>query len=407
MEEPTVSVVCITFNHAPFIAQALQGFLDQRTEFPVEIIVADDASTDDTAERVRQFAGRHPERIRPVLRSENVGIGPNLVDALSRARGRYVALCEGDDYWTDPEKLALQVAALDADPAAMLAFHRAEVRFEDGPESAYTLPPADWQPDLTRNALVTRNVIATSSVLYRRIDYSNVPVDILPLDWYLHLLHATRGPVVFLDRTMSVYRRHSGGIWRDVEESSRAFWERHGLAQLAMYEAIMGLVGDDPPCRELVLQHTRGTIAKFCSTSDALPNPLTEAAVRKFPSFFEDFARFYFVHWTLTTQREAACGAANQALRAELVEMRRLLTTTREKHAFTRAQLTNSREGLKAARRELVEVKARQPAERVRRSLKGLKKLMRTLGGSAPQDATATRPPDVPTPPVDAGNPSS
>ena len=103
---PVVSVVSISYNHEAFIRDALEGFVTQEVDFPSEIIVADDASTDSTPNIIAEYAAKYPALIRPILRPENVGIHANLTHALAAARGTYIALCEGDDYWTDTLKLA-------------------------------------------------------------------------------------------------------------------------------------------------------------------------------------------------------------------------------------------------------------------------------------------------------------
>lgn len=111
--EPLVSICCITYNHKEYIRDALDGFLSQRTDFPYEILINDDASTDGTADIIREYEQKYPEKIRALLQTENQyskGItNPSGAFNFPRVRGRYVAMCEGDDYWTDPEKLQKQV----------------------------------------------------------------------------------------------------------------------------------------------------------------------------------------------------------------------------------------------------------------------------------------------------------
>lgn len=109
---PLVSICCITYNQENYIRDAIEGFLMQRTTFPIEIIIHDDASTDNTAKVVNEFAEKHPDLIVPIYQtinqySQGIKPWPNFV--FPRARGKYIALCEGDDYWTDPLKLQKQV----------------------------------------------------------------------------------------------------------------------------------------------------------------------------------------------------------------------------------------------------------------------------------------------------------
>ena len=102
--EPLVSICCLTYNHAPYIRDAIEGFLMQKTNFPVEILIHDDASTDGTADIIREYETRYPDIIKPIYQTENQyskGVKISREYQFSRARGKYIALCEGDDYWTD------------------------------------------------------------------------------------------------------------------------------------------------------------------------------------------------------------------------------------------------------------------------------------------------------------------
>jgi glycosyltransferase involved in cell wall biosynthesis len=122
-----LSVAIITFNHERFIAQALESVLGQRTNFPLEILVADDHSTDSTPAIVADFHRRHSEKIVPILRDRNIGAVPNFTETVGACRGEYVALLEGDDYWLDSSKLQRQVDFLEAHPDFAICCHRVRV----------------------------------------------------------------------------------------------------------------------------------------------------------------------------------------------------------------------------------------------------------------------------------------
>lgn len=241
---PTVSVVSITFNHESFIAETLEGFVRQETDFPVEIIIADDASTDATQSIIRSYAERFPHLFRPILRTANVGIHTNLTEALSAAQGEFLALCEGDDYWTDPQKLSKQVALLRARPDLGLCFHPVRVTWTDGSKPDSEFPPVEWRTDFSIDTLIRRNYIQTNSVLYRRLScYGDIPVDVMPMDWYLHLMHALNGGVAMLPDTMAVYRRHPHGLWFSSVEDHDTFWLAQGGGFAALVDAMFGLCG--------------------------------------------------------------------------------------------------------------------------------------------------------------------
>lgn len=225
--DPTVSISCLVYNHSRFVRKCLDGFVMQKTDFPFEAIVHDDASTDGSAEIIREYAEKYPEIIRPIYEQENVfSKDPSACskEINKRIRGKYVAICEGDDYWTDPHKLQRQVDYMEAHPNCSLCFHRARVCYDDH-SKADTVYPAKKHKfeDFTFNALLRDNFMATNTVMYRRgiIDPSlgPLPSRIMPLDWFRHLMHAYKHDIGFLPQIMSVYRRHSGGLWWNAGES--------------------------------------------------------------------------------------------------------------------------------------------------------------------------------------------
>lgn len=251
-DHPKVSVVSVSYNHEAFIRETLDGIVAQKTDFPVEVIISDDASTDATPAIIRDYADRYPHLFRPVLRSENVGIHANVSDALSAARGEYLAICEGDDYWTDPMKLTKQVAFLDQHPETSLCFHPVQVLWTDGRKGS-EFPPISWRRDLTVDALIRRNFIQTNSVLYRRQErYDDIPPDVMPMDWYLHVRHAATGGIAMLPETMAVYRRHPQSFWYGADVDRAKFWASHGRGHAAMFEAMLDVFPDDPTREELI-----------------------------------------------------------------------------------------------------------------------------------------------------------
>lgn len=211
---PIVSVAMITFNQERFIEQAVESVLAQRVDFPIEVIVGDDFSTDRTRELLGALQSRHPQQLNVILRPANLGMTRNYFDVLSRCRGKYIALLEGDDYWTDPEKLARQVAVMESHPNVDMCHHNANSL----DESSGRLTPFHEKPlpaFLSGGSLLKGNPAATCTVMYRR-KVTTFPewLHRCPLgDWTSHLLHALDGKVAYLDRLMGVYRLHAGGIW--------------------------------------------------------------------------------------------------------------------------------------------------------------------------------------------------
>lgn len=250
---PKVSIVTTAHNQEAYIRQALDSFVVQETDFPIEIIVADDASSDSTPEIIAEYSDRYPQLFRPIFRPGNLGLNRNLTGALSEARGEYIALCEADDYWIDPLKLSKQVDFLDRHPDTAVCFHPVRVVWEDGYAEDSKFPPIGMRGNLSVDALILKNFIQTNSVVYRRLPrYDDIPDDVMPLDWYLHVRHAVHGDIAMLPETMAVYRRHAKGMWHDRTVNPQKFWLDHGPGHAATFDAMLDLFPQDPVRAELV-----------------------------------------------------------------------------------------------------------------------------------------------------------
>jgi len=213
-ESVSVSVCMITYNHENFVARAIQGVLMQQTGFPVELVIGEDQSADGTRRICEQFV-HDSDRITLLEPRENLGMVPNFIRTLNACRGKYVALCEGDDFWTDPDKLRIQVEFLEEHPDYTICFHRVRILDHDRYRRKDTLTrvpdPVTDVYDLARNG----NYIHTCSCVFRNgLDFKELPADIQPGDYALHLLNTRNGgKIMHLDRTMAVYRLHGGGTW--------------------------------------------------------------------------------------------------------------------------------------------------------------------------------------------------
>jgi glycosyltransferase involved in cell wall biosynthesis len=223
VDEVKVSVCMVTYNHERYIAQAISSVLEQQTSFPIEVIVGEDCSTDGTRQIVEEFAAANPSLIQLRLAERNQGGKLNFTGTLGQARGEYVVILEGDDYFTDPLKLQRQVEALDSRPDWAICFHPARCHYEGdllGP--AFT--PENWdRGEATIIDLFERNFIPTSGAMFRRRLTGALPpwfMEIDAGDWALHILNAAHGNIGFLPEPMSAYRIHSAGFWsgRSVEQ---------------------------------------------------------------------------------------------------------------------------------------------------------------------------------------------
>ncbi|MDD3251309.1 MAG: glycosyltransferase [Lachnospiraceae bacterium] len=219
--QPMVSICCITYNQASYIRDALEGFLKQKTDFAYEVLIHDDASTDGTAEIIREYATRYPDRILPILQTQNqYALGRTSVSGLynfPRVRGRYVAMCEGDDYWTDAEKLQMQVDYMEAHPDCSLCFHSARVEVQGRAVTEQLMRPYRSDRRITSEEIIdktsgypTASLLFRSEMIARLPDfYMNAPIADIPLQ----LLAAARGWAYYMDRPMCVYRLGGAASW--------------------------------------------------------------------------------------------------------------------------------------------------------------------------------------------------
>jgi hypothetical protein len=200
-----LSVMLKAFNQEPFIAQAIESALAQRTSFPVEIVIGEDCSTDHTREIVERYASKYPSRIRILARERNLGMARNTLVLYEECRGEYIAWLDGDDYWTSPDKLQRQVDFLDANPGHTLCFHDTLIVKPDGTAARNV---CDWPAEGGVEDILFRSSGTSSSCVYRKVlDGFPEWFPTLPYsDWALHVLHAEKGKVAWLPEIYGVHR---------------------------------------------------------------------------------------------------------------------------------------------------------------------------------------------------------
>lgn len=225
---PKVSVVSITFNQAAFLEDALKGFLMQKTDFPFEILVHDDCSTDGTTEILRQYAEKYPDIIVPLYEEENCYSRhiPILAPMFARARGEYIALCEGDDYWCDPHKLQRQFDYMQKHPDCALVMHNGyTLDIASGVKK--TIDPFPEDGILSAyDVIVERHFLPpTASMFFRRWDilempelFKNLPAGDRPRRLYL----MTKGHIYYMHSLMCVYRTNAPGSFGRTMTASEA-----------------------------------------------------------------------------------------------------------------------------------------------------------------------------------------
>lgn len=229
-----ISVAVVTYNHEPYIRQALDSVFAQRVSHAYEVVIGDDGSTDGTRQIVREYAERHNDRVRLLLHETNLGCTRNAERIINACRGEYLALIDGDDYWIDPLKLQRQADYLDAHPTCTVSFHQVAALDEHG-ELDWLLVPANQPRRCDMAALMTEVMVPTGSMMMRRRCLVPLPDwlgDAYPPDLALKALCADQGTLDYLEETMSVYRQH-GGSWTSTQQEQRlqAMLDVYGMLQ--------------------------------------------------------------------------------------------------------------------------------------------------------------------------------
>lgn len=223
-----VSICCLTYNHGEYIEKCLQGFLLQQCDFNFEVLIHEDASTDETASILKKYEAQYPHIIKPIYQTENQfkkGISPTIRFNFPRCKGEYIAFCEGDDYWTDPYKLQKQVDFLESNPDYSICWTHYN---EDVGNSLVSLTQPDWLTQIEcdkpisfdLNTIFTPYCTYTVTVLFRS---ENLDISFLDKFKYfkdntLYALLLSSGKGMLLPFNTAVYRKHDGGIFSQVSQ---------------------------------------------------------------------------------------------------------------------------------------------------------------------------------------------
>ena len=226
ISKPVVSVCCITYNHEPYIEDALEGFLIQETDFPFEIIIHDDASIDRTADIIREYASAYPQIIKIILQTENqylINVHLPFKNTWDNAKGVYIALCEGDDYWIAPEKLQMQRDKLEQNP---------EFNFTCTKVKTYNVDSDIWE----ESGLWHENILPLSKIIYssgcistptifvKSETVKNMPDFFFELamvgDYFIQVIGGSPKGALYIDKPTSVYRKNSSSSVSNNDLSS-------------------------------------------------------------------------------------------------------------------------------------------------------------------------------------------
>jgi glycosyltransferase involved in cell wall biosynthesis len=270
-----LSVLVLTYNHERFLAAALQSALAQKATFLYEIVVGDDCSTDGTLEIASTFQAAHPHRIRVLRTAANRGPSNNFLETRKACKGKYIAILEGDDYWTDRNKLQRQVDLLESNAALSCCFHNVQLLQNEQLTPFDNAPfpkPAFQLPEIIRS-----NFICNCSTLVLR----NSHVDRLPgwlaesryYDWPLHVYNARQGAIGYIPDVMSVYRIHGAGAWHGANEVERI---QAVLWLLARMQA--DFAGACEREFQLALGQWRAELARAAAAASSPPSPAAGAS---------------------------------------------------------------------------------------------------------------------------------
>lgn len=252
-KEAKVSVLMLTYNHEPYIDQAIRSVLMQETDFHFELIIGNDASTDRTGEICADWQRRSAHgRVQLTNHPTNVGLQQNFIQTYARCRGEYIAICEGDDFWTDKHKLQKQVDFLDANNDYSICFHRVINYFED--DGSKSLSNGGQRVDTHILDLARSNYISNVSAVFRRNPFGPLPewfARVSTYDYALHMINAQYGRIYYMKKPMAVYRQHNKAIW------SQAGVEKKLAIALNVRELLMDYFSEQPSVYgELLIAHT-------------------------------------------------------------------------------------------------------------------------------------------------------
>jgi|GEM_PF-5309525 len=348
---PLISVLVLTYRHAKFIRQCLDGIFAQQTDFPFEVVIGDDGSDDGTSEICREYQRRYPDQVRLFVydrtadRSAYPG-GPgryNFMQTFPQVRGDFIALCEGDDYWTDLNKLQVQVAFLIANPGFSACFHAVVVDTPQGLKPDM-ITKVD-KTEISLHDLARGNCIHTPSIVYRNVFELPFPAffNASPvMDYLLHCYAANKGKIKYIDRTMAAYRIHGDSYWSssspvvrtrkwfDVVLPLKDYFDdpaakQHFVNQL--FANGLNWLRQTEETDELVRQHIISNLAKtdsqrlieLMTNGSRVPTSLLERAVQMAESLNESLPRV-ISKLLNRSENEQLMSAQKQELLLQLVE---------------------------------------------------------------------------------------
>jgi glycosyltransferase involved in cell wall biosynthesis len=214
--QPTISVLMLAYNHEPYIAQAIQSVLDQKTDLDFELVIGEDFSKDRTRAIILEFKEKYPAKIKVIENATNVGMHENFLRTLFSCGGKYLCVCEGDDYWNNPDKLNLQYQFLEAKPEYVLVCGNHARYIQNTNQFERGNPVAGPDHDITFEQLIQGNSITTATIMFRNVlkreDFAPDFFSIISCDWYMYMKLLSHGKFRYVNKNVAVYRINEGSI---------------------------------------------------------------------------------------------------------------------------------------------------------------------------------------------------
>lgn len=219
-KNPLVSISCAAYNHENCISKAIEGFLMQKTDFPIEILIHDDASTDKTVDIIESYRQLHPELIKTIYQKENQysqGVFFSYKYTWPKAKGKYIALCDGDDYWTDPNKLQKQIEFLENNPSFTMCYTDFSIINDEGEILKKNGIGDRLKKDISYLDMLSGGIPKSSTIVFRK---AMIPKEISPMankedgingDMLLYPMIAKNGPAHYMDFVSTIYVNHGRG----------------------------------------------------------------------------------------------------------------------------------------------------------------------------------------------------
>lgn len=245
-DEILLSVCMVSYNQELYVREALDSVLMQKTDFAYEVIVSDDCSKDATVAILNEYAAKYPN-VRVIAGKRNVGYPNNQRRSLEAANGKYIALCDSDDYWTDPYKLQKQVDYMESHPECAICFHNVMHIYDGTTAHRSLLVPLDFPSELTIEDVISRRwFLATNSEVFRR-EYISFPDwydSVLHIDYVLNLIISQYGTLHYMPDVMSVYRHTSISVNAQHRDGEWGYMLFHSQTMKTIHEKMRDVIDD-------------------------------------------------------------------------------------------------------------------------------------------------------------------